>query len=278
MAATSNWTKEQAAQALASRAEELGRGPRVTDCVASTETCPSATVIKRLFGSWNEGLEAAGLEAMIARNVDPSRNTWTKDEIIDALNRWTAEHGSAPVSRDWTREGARRRVGRRRGPQLEDELDRWPLSSLVIRSFGSWSAAIAVAGLTEQRPAPQRTRPRWSNEDILSSFVRWHRQNGRPPTRHEWERLPRSDYPSYRTVLLRFGSWAAALEAAEMPRETETGNLIRQIQERPGISLHELTENTSLSEHSVRTLLSRKVKAGVITKESRGSSARFWPR
>lgn len=84
-----------------------------------------------------------------------------------------------------------------------------------------------AAGLTRtaQRCSSCRKRVEregrfWTRERIIEAIQRWARtHHGMPPFSTEWNSKGRgSGYPPTTTVLARFGSWAAAVEAAGFPR------------------------------------------------------------
>jgi hypothetical protein len=71
--------------------------------------------------------------------------------------------------------------------------------------------------------------PKWTPDAIVLAIQRWARDHdGRPPTARDWDRprrrhdvnkpgrlnAPRSGHPSKWTVVKKFGSWNAAIEAA----------------------------------------------------------------
>lgn len=91
---------------------------------------PSANSVRTHFGSWNAALAEAGL---------PLRRhpRWTRDEILGALARWARDHDGAPP----------------RYADLRAARDRmlWPDPKTVASAFGSWSEALAAAGLGPAR-------------------------------------------------------------------------------------------------------------------------------
>jgi hypothetical protein len=96
--------------------------------------------VQREFGSWSNGLEAAGF----ARRINYKRTDewkakvtrWPKEKILHLLREWKEENGRTPRTVDWNK-GDRR----------------YPSSMTVVKRFGSWNAALAEAGLP---PAPRR--------------------------------------------------------------------------------------------------------------------------
>jgi hypothetical protein len=62
-------------------------------------------------------------------------NAWTREDIIDAIHRWHAEHGKPPVANDWQR-----------------RIETYPTTTTVSKHFGSWASGIEAAGY----PRPTR--------------------------------------------------------------------------------------------------------------------------
>ena len=123
-----------------------------------------------------------------ARRARPPART--RDEVLAAIRAWTRETGRPPVQTDWpSANGAR-----------------WPSYMTVTTHFGTWRAAVEAAGL---RP----NRRLWSREEIVEALRHWTREHGRPPRQHELV-YGASGLPTAHTIRRRFGSYAAALEAA----------------------------------------------------------------
>lgn len=59
------------------------------------------------------------------------RRRWSRDEMVEAIQRFAVEHGRVPTANAWH--------GQRRHPD-------YPSESAVERGFGSWNAAIEAAG------------------------------------------------------------------------------------------------------------------------------------
>lgn len=56
------WDCEQVISALQRMARQLGRAPTKEECDESPDGYPSASTVKRRFGSFSAGIRAAGLE------------------------------------------------------------------------------------------------------------------------------------------------------------------------------------------------------------------------
>jgi hypothetical protein len=115
------WTRAETITALRDWCRERGRPPTCRDWRCGTTDHPGSRVVGELFGSWSEALRAAGLVA-----------TWNRESMVLALRAWAAQNGCTPTSRDWQ---APERAGDR------------PTTQRVRREFGSWSAALAAAGI-----------------------------------------------------------------------------------------------------------------------------------
>jgi hypothetical protein len=123
--------------------------------------------------------------ARLARPPERSR-----DEVLDAITAWTRETGKPPTQADW--------------PSLNGAV--WPSYMTVTTHFGSWRAALEAAGY---RP----NRRLWSREEIVDALRTWTTDHGRPPRQRELV-YGATGLPTAHTIRRRFGSLAAALDAA----------------------------------------------------------------
>ena len=173
---------------------------------------------------------AALLSAPRPEPVASQISRFSRDEIIAAIHRWHERYGEPPKSIDWDPSRARRNGRPERDARFKG--DQWPTLAIVRRQFGSMSEALHAAGL-RSRPRPIRPRSRvLSPEDILEAIRDWHRLYGEPPALadwapararrlgHEWraQRYLAGDWPHLSTVLRRFGTLGAAVEAAGLDR------------------------------------------------------------
>jgi hypothetical protein len=115
------WTRVETITALREWSRARGRPPTCRDWHCGTIARPGARVVGEIFGSWSEALRAAGLVA-----------AWNRESIVLALRAWAAQNGRAPTSRDW---------------QASERASARPTTQRVRREFGSWSAALAAAGV-----------------------------------------------------------------------------------------------------------------------------------
>ena len=70
-----------------------GRAPRVADFVGRRDGRPTAPSIRRVFGSWNAALFAAGISVNRASGAGVRRH-WSDEEILEAI-REAARQGEA---------------------------------------------------------------------------------------------------------------------------------------------------------------------------------------
>jgi len=119
---------------------------------------------------------------------------WTDEEIIAALQDWTARHGQPPNSCQW----------------LAGSPDR-PSSLCVRRRFGSWQQALKHAGL---KPNPRAQHRYWKDEEILASIRAWTQRHGRAPRAKDWTRASLT-HPCSRSVTTRFGTFKAGVATAQ---------------------------------------------------------------
>ena len=142
----------------------------------------------------------------LARRSKLLRRLWDDAEIIASLQDWAAANGRSPKCTDWSRAS----------------WDR-PDALTVRRHFGGWRKALRRAGLKpdgrEYHRAATRCYKQWSTAAVVRALQDSTRATGRPPRSTEWFRAA-PDHPCSTTVRERFGSWTAALEAAEVAVHT----------------------------------------------------------
>ena len=124
---------------------------------------------------------------------------WTNEEMIAALQEWTARHGRPPNSCEW----------------ISGSPDR-PSSLCVRRRFGSWERALHEAGL---KPNNRRQYRYWTDAEIVDALRKWARREGRAPRSKDWTAAQR-DHPCARCVMVHFGTFSAGVAAAERLEST----------------------------------------------------------
>jgi hypothetical protein len=181
------WTRADVIESFQRFEREHGRLPSEADLRCTRGTgYPPASAVRARFGSLHEALRACGYDG-------PARRTrFEADDAVRALRAFGDTHGRAPTAREW------------------DALGRRPSAPPIIRHFGAWNAALAVAGLTVTRPTQ-----RWSDEQILAAIRGFEAEHGRAPATADFGG---GTLPGFETVRTRYGSLAAVLERARAPR------------------------------------------------------------
>jgi hypothetical protein len=252
------WTRELAIAALRRDAKRRGRSPTSEEWGTSRRTRPHSGTVEKLFGSWNAGLRAAGLEP------NHERDKWTPASVFDALRRLERELGRQPTSADLQRPRAgypngaivRRKLGswgaacRRLGWSFERRVlatDEEMIGALqaagrelgadfthgdykAISGTRGWPSANAITARfgswNEPRrlaglPVSRRLERGWESEQLARALRAAARRIGRTPHARDWDDLAREQaWPSSATVARRLGSgsWTAAIEAAGLQR------------------------------------------------------------
>jgi DNA-binding CsgD family transcriptional regulator len=188
------WTHAEVRRAIRAWVREEERVPTSGDWLPTNDTThkwareyprwPSNVTVKTLFGSWRQGLHAAGFESR--------RRCWDRDAIAAALREFAAENGRAPTYADLER---------------HDEL---PAPGTIRAHLGSLQAALEAADLAVKRR-------RWTRDLIVTAMVRHAEEHGRFPAARDWDRST-SAHPHATTVLQQFGSWSGAAAAASASR------------------------------------------------------------
>lgn len=90
-----------------------------------------------------------------ARCARANQRYWTREKIIEAIQRWTREHGKAPTSTQWKHRG-----------------EYWPSATAIYSHpesaiFSSWNEALRAAGVKLNRPkgSPGPGRHWWPREE-----------------------------------------------------------------------------------------------------------------
>ncbi|MGH3265611.1 MAG: homing endonuclease associated repeat-containing protein [Trebonia sp.] len=143
------------------------------------------------------------LELLREAEIRPQHpRLWTSETILDAIQEWHKLNNHPPRRADFER----------------GQRGRYPSPARVVQVFGSWRAAIAVAGL----PVPvvtAGTAPSWSDEAILQAI-----------RQADWEGVHTSSAfraarrrPSMGTIVTRLGSWTRARHLALGADQDESG-------------------------------------------------------
>lgn len=188
-------TREQLIEELKDGAAELGHTPTSDEWGAMRGSRASEATVRKAFGSWPAGLEAAGL-----RPPDAKRRSWTQDEVLDSIETFVGQKGEIPSRASWEAWTAER-----------------PAYDTVVDVCGSWSRALALSGY----PARKAGRPAWSKNEILALLKRYAAETGTVPTAAQWDAWTER-HPHSTTVADHFGTWTKALGRAGLTPSKES--------------------------------------------------------
>lgn len=162
-------------------ADELGRTPKTTEMKKSGEFSPHT--YKERFGSWNDSVEAAGLESK------PKGPQIPRDDLIEKLQCLADELEKTPSTADMNAQG-----------EFNDQT--------YTNRFGSWTEAVEAAGLD-----PNDRFEKISRRELIAELQRLADERGETPTTSD---MDDDGEFSAGTYINRFGSWSAAIEAANI--------------------------------------------------------------
>jgi hypothetical protein len=178
-ATSGNFTPQEILEALRTWAERHGEAPRGIDWDPARARLkgqawraerfdegrwPTLAIVRRQFGTWSAAVLSAGLRPHRGP-FRPRGRTLSDADILEAIRTWTARYGEPPAWADWSPARARRQSQEWRVQRyLSGD---WPSSNTVARRFGTFTAAVAAAGITPRprgrhtgakEPLPARTR------------------------------------------------------------------------------------------------------------------------
>jgi hypothetical protein len=186
------WTPGLVILALQSFHKRTGMVPRIRD--STDAAMPSDGTVSRLFGSWRQGVEAAGFTpARAGQRLQP----WSELEAAGALMAFKREHGAWPS----------------RAHLVEDpDL---PSPATVFRKFGSiqprrFSHRVRKV-LADAKPDPV-DQGVWDSDRIVKALRQAFERSGTIP--HPMDSECDRRVPSLRKVGRHFITWRVALVAA----------------------------------------------------------------
>ena len=186
-------TDDDLLDVLRTLSKEFGRPPPHAE-LDEREALPSSTTYERRFGSWNAALEAAGLDT---RSRDRSRR-YTDAELIDQLQTFVDERDRLPPWR-----------------ALQEDTD-MPSANIYKKRFGSWNAALEVAGYD-----PSEQTARYTDAELLETLAELAEEFDRTPKIADLNDI--ESLPSSGTYYQRFGSWTDAVERAGLEPNRQRG-------------------------------------------------------
>jgi len=172
-----SYSGEELTDELRRVAEMLGHSPSVREMKKYGEVSPGAVTWQ--FGSWNTGLDAAGLSTTKSIKVTPQ-------EVITAIQALADDLGRPPTAYEMDEQG-----------EYATKVAQW--------RFGSWNAALQEAGFNPH------TRRNISEEELLQELTQLRDELGHVPSSVEVRKHEEITIYPY---IHRFGSWKQAVDAA----------------------------------------------------------------
>lgn len=177
------WNKEE----IAAEIRRLyGAGVDLNYTAVAKEQVALLRAATRYFGSWRVAVEYAGLDYEEIRRY----RVWSRERIVQRIRELHAQ--GADLS--W------RHVSTQLDPQLAAAATRW-------QHFGSWSNAIAAAGLDYRQIRRYRA---WDGQQITQELQTLHAQGVDLSARS----MERRDLALITAARRRFDSWERALAVA----------------------------------------------------------------
>src|SRR3990167_1080369 len=167
---------------------EEGRPPKAED-FRNNPKYPGLTTYIRHFGSWNNALKMAGLQAKKG-----GTKVYTDKELLEFLRKFERENGRPPTEEDFVRNYE------------------YPNFATYHKCFGGWNNALEMVGLQTKKGGQVCEKEHYSDNELLEYLKLYNDENGRSPTEEDFRYNPK--YPSFQTYINRFGSWNKSLKMA----------------------------------------------------------------
>lgn len=176
-----HWSKEEVVRAI----HELNeRGIALNSGYVARRYPALAYAGRKYWGSWQQAVEAAGLDYAQFRR----RQSWSREKVVESIRELQARGEALNVS--------------------AVERSHAGLVAAACALFGAWGGAIEAAGIDYARVRRQR---RWSRSLIIKEISRLRDAGFRLTTTAAVRQESRALHAA---AVGYFGSWAAALRAA----------------------------------------------------------------
>jgi hypothetical protein len=191
------FTKQDVIAALITDADRLGRAPYVREWHHRPQSLPGVGAVIGHFGSWTDGLRAAGLRS------PQEKGRWTEAATLRAARKDAARRGRPPRAHEWPRSTANH-----------------PSAAIAGRLFGSWNKMLSAAGLaTLKRGEPTAEELTRRGTKMTMALKRAQAELGVGFARPAYQTLARDrGWPSASAISHHFGSWPRACERAGVAR------------------------------------------------------------
>jgi Homing endonuclease associated repeat len=191
------FTEEDVIAALIADAQRLGRAPYLREWHHRPHHLPGVGAVIGHFGSWTDGLRAAGLRS------PQEKDRWTEAATLRAARKDAARHGRPPRAHEWPRSTASH-----------------PSAAIAGRLFGSWNKMLSAGGLaTLKRGEPTAEQLTRRGAQMTKALKGAQAELGVGLARPAYQTLARDrGWPSASAISHHFGSWPKACEAAGVAR------------------------------------------------------------
>lgn len=139
-------------------------------------------------------------------NLEKIKTKYSKQNIIEAIQKYYIENNRLPVRRDFSGDG-------------------YPSHTTVLVYFCTWNNAIEAAGFTPKNKQNKSYKD-CSKEGIIEAVQRFYKKNNRIP---QYRDFSSKNYPNNKTVQKYFGTWNKAIEAAGYPPNIQSGYGVRTV-------------------------------------------------
>lgn len=137
------WSRENIIYAIDLWHRQHLRPPTAREWELAGDRHPSAATTRRVYGSWNAAVQAAGFRPVgpgqrrVRREAELDRaRRWSHARVLLVIRAWTTVHGRPPYADEWRSAGPGR-----------------PTTATVRRRFGSWNRAMLAAGYVPRERA-----------------------------------------------------------------------------------------------------------------------------
>jgi hypothetical protein len=120
---------------------------------------------------------------------------YDRARVVAAIRSWYARHGRPPSQVEW-----------------DAMVPEQPSARMIARRSG-WSLVLREA-LADDEPGAGRQGSSWSRQEIIEALIEAFAETGVWPSGRSWARAT-AKHPASRTYVRLFGSWPAAIAAAE---------------------------------------------------------------
>lgn len=179
-----NYDEDDCIESIREAYEILGHSPSVSE-YADLSISPSKSTIKKIFGSWNDAKNAAGLET-----EDLHESKYTKSDCLDAIRE------------------AKKILGKNPSRSEYDSLDIQPGTTTISEICGSWGEAKKNAGLGRLKTGVNEGYAYYTKNECLDALNRVFNKINSSPSKKDYRNEKKHSEPSIHAMVNCLGkSW-----------------------------------------------------------------------